>query len=287
MIRREIGNMFRDGALAVTMAKYSYCGLDDTWATYDLMEAAERARWMAWGIGALVMALTVTLWRILSLRQRKRAKAALREGEERFRATFYQAAVGMAQAGLDGKWLLLNDRLCEILGYIQAELRGKNFLEITHPDDRETSLGAVRRLLAGEISGWLTEKQYIRKDGAIVWVRLSVSLVRDQDNRPRYFINVVEDVTERVQADRALRDSERRLALAQTAARLGVWDWDLRTNVHSVSGEYLQLYGLPADRLSPTHEEWLRLVHPHDRKRVQKACKRASNRRTSGTPSSA
>ena len=65
MIRREIGNMFRDGTLAVTMAKYSYYGLDDTWASYDLMEAAERARRMAWGIGALAMAVTVALWRSL------------------------------------------------------------------------------------------------------------------------------------------------------------------------------------------------------------------------------
>jgi PAS domain S-box-containing protein len=89
---------------------------------------------------------------------------------------------------------------------------------------------------------------------------------------------VVDDVTEKVQADRALRDSERRLALAQTAARLGVWDWDLLTNVHTVSGEYLQLYGLPADHPSPTHEEWLRLVHPHDRKRVQAALQESIER---------
>ena len=75
-----------------------------------------------------------------------------------------------------------------------------------------------------------------------------ISLVRDQDNRPQYFISVVEDITERVQAERALRDSERRLALAQSAAHLGVWDWDLLTNAHTVSGEYLRLYGLPPDQ---------------------------------------
>ena len=271
MIRREIGNMFRDGTLALTIAKYSYYGLNDTWASYRLMEAAERARWMAWGIGALVIALTVTLWRILSLRQRKRADAVLRESEERFRATFFQAAVGIAQTSLDSKWLLLNDRFCEMLGYTQAELREKSFLDITHPDDCELSRTGVGRLLAGEISSWLTEKRYVRKDGTIVWARLCVSLVRNQDNRPQYFISVVEDITERVEADRDLRDSEQRLALAQSAAHVGLWDWDLRTNAHTVFGEYLHLYGLPADYPSPTLEEWLSLIHPDDRERVQAA----------------
>jgi len=116
------------------------------------------------------------------------------------------------------------------------------------------SLDARRRLLAGEISSWLAEKRYFHKNGAIVWVRLSISIVRDQDNRPQYFIAVVEDVTARVQAERALRDSEERLALAQNAAHLGVWDWDLLTNAHWGSTEYSRLYGLPSDGPSVTYQ---------------------------------
>ena len=84
--------------------------------------------------------------------QRKRAEDTLRESEERFRAIFHQAAVGVAQTGLDSHWLLLNDRFCEILGYSPIELRGKTFVDIAHPDDREASLTAVRQLLSGEIS---------------------------------------------------------------------------------------------------------------------------------------
>jgi PAS domain S-box-containing protein len=201
---------------------------------------------------------------------RKRAEAALRESDQRFRAIFTQAAVGLAQTDLDGKYLLLNDRFCEIAGYTQAELQGKTFLDITHPDDREASVVKVRRLLAGEISSNKMEKRYIRKDGSIVWVTLSTSLVRDQENQPQYFTSVAEDITDRVRAERALRESEGRLALAQNAARLGIWDSDLtRRGTTTFSGEYATLYGLAPDHPPLTRNEWLGLIHPDDRERVR------------------
>src|SRR5262249_3663367 len=123
-LRDEIGRMFRDGTMAVSMAKYSSYGLDDTWASYDLMQAAERSEWITTGIVALGLALGVVLWRALSSRQRRRAEAALRESEERFRAIFHQAAVGVAQINLAGEIILLNDRHCEVFGYSREELLG-------------------------------------------------------------------------------------------------------------------------------------------------------------------
>jgi PAS domain S-box-containing protein len=270
MIRREIGNMYRDGALAAVMVKYSYYGLDDTWASFDLLESAERTRRRAWAISALAIAIALALWLASFLHQRQRAEAMLRKSEERFRATFSQAAVGIANLSIDGKWLLLNDRFCEILGYTQAELSGKTFLDITHPDDREASLTDRRQLLAGEISSRSMEKRYIHKEGgAIVWVRLWISLVRGEDNQPRYFISVVEDITERVQAEQALRESEQRLSLAQSAAHMGVWHLDLATHEITFSADYARLYGLASDRRTLTHQEWLSMIHPDDRGRVQ------------------
>jgi PAS domain S-box-containing protein len=111
---------------------------------------------------------------------RKQAEEKLRESEERFRVTFCQAGVGIAQTGIDGQWMLLNDRFCEILGYSRDELRVKTFIDITHPDDRDMSLTAVRRLVADEISSWSSEKRYIRKDGVTIWGKVFVSLVRSQ-----------------------------------------------------------------------------------------------------------
>jgi PAS domain S-box-containing protein len=135
----------------------------------------------------------------------------LLESEGRFRATFEQAAVGMAHVGVDGGWLRVNDRLCDIVGYPREELLGLRFQDITHPEDLETDLGYLRRLLAGEVETYSTEKRYIRKEGSIVWINLTVSSVRDEvSGKPAYFITVVEDISQRKRAEEALRASETR-----------------------------------------------------------------------------
>ena len=148
---------------------------------------------------------------VADVTDRHEAEERLRQSEERFRVTFFQAAVGIAQTSIDGQWRLLNERFCEILGYSREELRGRTFIDITHPDDREAALAGRRKLLAGEISSWSSEKRYIRKDGVTVWAKLSVSLVRDQHNEPQYFISVVEDITEKIRAEHALQASRQEL----------------------------------------------------------------------------
>ena len=195
---------------------------------------------------------------------RRRAERDLREREERFRAIFSQAAVGIALASLTGDWLLVNDRLCQILGYTQAELRTKTFLDITHPDDRDASLGAIRQLLSAEISSWMTEKRYVRKYGNTVWGRLFVSLVRDQSNQPQYFVAVVEEVTDRIQAERALQESQQQLRLALSTG-LGVWECDLHNNAVALSPQYRKAFGHPPI----SYDEWMKLIHPDDVERVR------------------
>jgi PAS domain S-box-containing protein len=204
---------------------------------------------------------------VLDITDGKRAEAALRESEQRFRVTFFQAAVGITQTGLDGEWLLINDRFCEMLGYSQTELRGKNFLDLTHPDDREASRIALRRFLAGEISSWwMKEKRYTRKDGGIVWVRLFISLVRDQHNQPQYFISVLEDITEQKMIEERLRASEARLMEAQNLAKVGSWERHIHSDKIYWSDEIFRILGLtdtPANL--PT---FLSCVHPKDREKI-------------------
>jgi PAS domain S-box-containing protein len=152
--------------------------------------------------------------------ERARAGEALREGEQRFRATFEQAAVGIAHIAPSGAWLRVNQRLCEIVGYTREELLQRTFQDITYPDDLDADLVYMAQMLANEIPTYTMEKRYIRKDGSLVWINLTRSLVREAEGAPKYFISVVEDITTRKRAEAALRESK-----AQTEAILqGVSD---------------------------------------------------------------
>ncbi|WP_442938361.1 PAS domain S-box protein [Nostoc sp.] len=135
--------------------------------------------------------------------ERQRIGEALRESEQRFRATFHQAAVGIAHLAIDGRWLLVNQRLCDILGYTPEELQFLTFQDITHPDDINTDLKYFAQIIADNFQTYSIEKRYFHKDNSIVWVNLTVSLVREPSGEPIYFISVVEDISER---QAALRD---------------------------------------------------------------------------------
>jgi len=143
--------------------------------------------------------------------ERKRAAELLRESEERFRGTFEQAAVGIAHVAPDGRWLRVNRRLCEIVGYTEAELLPRTFQDITHSDDLDADLGHVRDMLDGKIQTYSMEKRYVRNDGSEVWIDLTVSLVREPSGAPKYFISVVQDIGERKRAEAALRRAHEEL----------------------------------------------------------------------------
>jgi len=132
---------------------------------------------------------------------------ALEKSEERFRTTFELAGAGIVHTSLEGRFLQINHRFCEIVGYTRGELLELGFRDLTHPDDLEADEINIRRMLAGEIETFTTEKRYRRKDGSVVWVSLTVSLVRDESGEPGYFIGVVEDTTERKEAELALQRS--------------------------------------------------------------------------------
>ncbi|WP_224367324.1 sensor histidine kinase [Hyalangium versicolor] len=145
---------------------------------------------------------------------RQEAEEALRDSEERFRTAFKDAPIGMTLVNLKGQFLDVNDSLCRIVGYPQEELLAKTFQDITHPEDLEPDLENVRRLLEGKISSYQMEKRYFHKDGHIVPVLLTASLVRDSRGEPLYFISQIQDISEQKQLDQAWR------FLAETGPRL-------------------------------------------------------------------
>jgi two-component system, cell cycle sensor histidine kinase and response regulator CckA len=153
--------------------------------------------------------------------EQRQAAIHLQESEDRFRATFEQAAVGIAHVGTDGRFLRVNRRLCEMVGYTREELLARTFQEITHPADLEADMENVRRMLAGEIQAYSMEKRYIRKDGTAAWIELTVSLRRIPDGRPTYFISVIEDIEPRRQAEEQAARLRNQLEQAQKMESVG------------------------------------------------------------------
>ena len=140
--------------------------------------------------------------------EHKQVEGALRESDKRFRGVFEQAAVGVARVAPDGTWLEVNEKLCDIVGYSREELLTKTFQDITHPDDLKTDLDYVNQLLKDELKTYSMEKRYFTKNGDIIWINLTGSLMRDTNNDPDYFVAIIEDITERKQAEEALRNNE-------------------------------------------------------------------------------
>lgn len=135
-----------------------------------------------------------------------------------FQATFEQAAVGMARVGLNRKWLQVNQRLCEIVGYSRAELLGRSWQEITHPNDVDADINDFTRLLAGEIENYSFDWRCIRKNGTCVPVDVNVSLTRKPNGEPNYLILALQDISDRASAQHAIEQARDRLEI-QVAQR--------------------------------------------------------------------
>jgi two-component system, sensor histidine kinase and response regulator len=163
--------------------------------------STRQTRNVIWMGGGLVLGLLAVALIIVrrNIRARSVVEKALSTSEEQFRNAFDFAGIGMAIVGLDGHWIRVNTTLCEIIGYDEKTLRSLTFADITHPDDIDTDMEHVRTLLAGRVRFYHMEKRYFHRDGHIVWVRLTASVVRDQSGMPLHFVSQIEDITERKQ----------------------------------------------------------------------------------------
>jgi diguanylate cyclase (GGDEF)-like protein/PAS domain S-box-containing protein len=149
---------------------------------------------------------------IQDITDKKAAEKLLRDSEERYRASFEQAAVGIIHTSFEGRILRCNPRFADIVGYAPRELLGLTFQEITPPGDRPPSKSVFQQLVSGAVPSAAFEKRYVRKDGTLTWVMLTITTQRDSEGRPLHFITMVQDINAR-------KETEQQLAAAQELLR--------------------------------------------------------------------
>ena len=187
----------------------------------------------------------------------------LRESEERFRRTFELAGSGLAHIGTDRRFIRVNRRLCEILGYPEKELLKLRGRDISHPDDADVINRERPRLYAGDIDEVRLEKRYLRKDGSVVWVHFAMVVERDAEGRPKYEIAVYDDITARREAEEGLRQSEERFRRTFELAGSGIAVVSLEGRFMRVNTRLCEMFGYaPAELVGRAVKE---VSHPEDR----------------------
>jgi PAS domain S-box-containing protein len=188
---------------------------------------------------------------VRDISERKRAEAALRASEARLHAIFEHSPLGIAIVDTKGRYTMVNPAQCRMLGYSEAELIGKTFREITQADDADLNEKMALEMIQGRRDYFALEKRYLRKDGQTAWVVLSVGAIRDENGALRYFIGLLQDVTERKRMEQALRESEARYRFLFESSPLPMWVFDTDTLAFlEVNGTALVQYGY-------TREEFL------------------------------
>jgi len=204
--------------------------------------------------------------------RRQAAEATLRESEARFRAMFDVSSVGKIETECEtGRFLRANAAMCKFVGYSEGELLARTAFDITHPDERERDRALIRRLLVGELPVFDVEKRYIRKDGNVVWARVTANVIRDQFGRPLRSMAVIVDIGARKQAEEELRASKDRLQLAFDATQLGWWHYDPLRHVFSGDARANEIFDVAEDRVVAVGEVGKKRVHADDMERVTAA----------------
>lgn len=206
----------------------------------------------------------------------RRSAEHLQLSESRLRAMFEQAAVGIGEVSPDGRFLTANPELCDFYGYSLDELRGRTWKEVTHPQDVAHTSSLLERTLAGEIGSYSVDKRYIRKDGRIVWGHAVTSIIRDSSGKPDRLVGVVKDITHRVQANEALRQSEARFRGIFEQAAIGIAEFSLDGQFLDANERLCSMLGRSVEELQAMR--WQDIVHPDD----LESCLRLEARLVSG-----
>ena len=200
----------------------------------------------------------------LEIAERLAAQESLRQSEERFRSAFYQSPVGAVIVDHNFRFQQVNPTYCRIVGYTAEELSSMSVEDVVHPEDLAKGMEESKRFFTGEIDGFRLEERNIRKDGAVIWIDLSVNLIQELGRLPRYFLAIIQDITARKQAELNLRESEQKLRVL-TSQILTAEETERRriaTELHDGLGQSLMLlkFKLSAfiDKACPSKDDFSR-----------------------------
>lgn len=239
----------------------------DYHVNYRIQRGVRQAWISAWGRGTYashgVTGMTGVVQDVTAL---KETEEALRQSEEKLRASFNQAAVGMAIAGLDGRFEEVNRRFAEILGYMPQELYQLTFRDLTYADDMPLTDTHITSLMAAEINEYSIEKRYWHKEGRLVWSLTNVTLLRDAQGQPHRFIGVIEDITARKQAEEGLRRSEEELRALANSIPLLAWMAEPNGDIFWYNQRWYEYTGTTLDEMRGWG--WEKVHHPEHLSRV-------------------
>ena len=197
------------------------------------------------------------------IEKRTKFESKLTESEEKFRNYFENSTVGLSITKIDGS-ISVNKAFCEILGYSEKEIKKIKWMDITHPEDIDISNMNIQSLLAGENTNIRFEKRFLNKNSNIIWVDISISLQRDKNGEPQFFITSIVDITERKKTEEAIAESEQLLRQSQAAAGIGSYILDFNEGIWKSSEALDEIFGITKD-YKRSIEGWSLLVHPEMR----------------------
>lgn len=257
--------------------------------------AAFAAPWAEFGAILLIgVLLSAIVWVLIGTQRRAERiatsmTASLRESREKFRTIFEQAAIGIAQFDPENRrFLRVNRRLCQLLGYSRSELERMNTFDISHPDDGRLAEEPLRELAERAVQQFSLEKRYLHKDGRTIWVNITASAVFDAQGRLDYYLGMFEDITPRKAYEAALQNSQRelreqrqRLANVIWGTDIGTWEWDVQSGETLFNERWAGMVGYTLAELEPLSiATWERLLNPEDAARCEEALQRCFRRET-------
>ncbi len=229
------------------------------------------------GIAGATVLIEISFWAIAKSQKlleheitaRQQAEEALSKSETSFHAMFNNAPVGISICDLQGHFLETNPALQQLMGYSSYELSRMRFADVTHPDDEAHNWQLFNNLLEGKCDHHKFSKRYIRGNGQIVWVNLSISLVRDDDNQPLFTIGIVEDVSERKWAEETLRETERRLHQVTDTVDQYIYSFNIDKDGNFsnplISPSVTNFTGHSPEEHRADYYLWINSIHPDDR----------------------